>query len=274
MKPFLIIICWLFSLSLSAQNFYFNLQRGDGFATEAGQVNYIASTDEGRAEELVTDGFGEGTYFRTSLGYNFNSFVSLDFGVNYLRGKTITYEYIYTFISIGDTYKKTTSENINTFIFTPQLRFNIPTRFRIQPYIQIGGAIGVLPQKSFHQIFHIIDDNSFQRIRSETEKKLDGGIPLGFTAALGAKYSISKTFSLIVDLELLNMSYQPRHSVTTKYIRDDVNELEDMTVKEREVIYKKEIKSRSSDDNEPRIALPINFPMSNVSLNIGFQFDF
>lgn len=274
MKPFLITVFCFVSLSLSAQNFYFNLQRGDGFATEAGQVNYITSTDEGRAEELVTDGFGEGTYFRTSLGYNFNDFISLDFGINYLRGKTITYEYIYTFISIGDTYRETTSESINTFLFTPQLRFNIPTRFRIQPYIQIGGAVGILPKKSFKQILLIIDDNSFTNVRLDTERELSGGNPLGFTAALGAKYSISKKFSLIVDLELLNMSYQPRHSITTKYIRDGVSELEDMTVREREVIYKKEIESRASDNNEPRIALPINFPMSNVSLNIGFQFDF
>ena len=94
MKYIFSILFIISSFILNAQDFYINLQTGNGFPTEAGQTNYynIDIVDNVETREIITGGFGEGLYFRGNFGYNYSSAVSFEFGFNYLLGKTIINE--------------------------------------------------------------------------------------------------------------------------------------------------------------------------------------
>ena len=107
MKYIFSILFIISSFILNAQDFYINLQTGNGFPTEAGQTNYynIDIVDNVETREIITGGFGEGLYFRGNFGYNYSSAVSFEFGFNYLLGKTIINEEDYNFFIQNNIHK-------------------------------------------------------------------------------------------------------------------------------------------------------------------------
>ena len=91
MKPFLFVVLSFNFISLSAQNFYINLQTGYGFATEVGQINShnVKIEDNIETKELIYSGLGEGTYLRASVLYKKNNWVAIELGVNHLLSHEI-----------------------------------------------------------------------------------------------------------------------------------------------------------------------------------------
>ncbi len=279
MKPILCITFFFITLSLSAQDFYINLQTGYGFATEAGQANYtdIEFVDNVEVQEIVAGGFGEGIYFRGNLGYQHSEFIAVEFGLNYLLGRTITTEEKRQEHGPGGALfiASTTSRNLNALIFTPQLVVLIPTTSTVKPYIKTGLAFGTFMKAKFEEAYNT-DNNMFIQIDRNTENSFDGGTPLGFIMALGAKSMVSETVAFTIDFNLLNMTYRPHTGTVTKFEENGSNELENLTIREREIIFNNKIENNSSvtpDENEPLRALPISLPMSNVTFNIGLQID-
>ena len=94
MKQILLIFLLLSSITLSAQQFYVDVQLGNGFATNAGQANLtdISIIDTVSTYEIIAGGFGEGLYFSSNIGYTWTSYLSFELGLSYLSGRTITQE--------------------------------------------------------------------------------------------------------------------------------------------------------------------------------------
>lgn len=275
MKYFTFVILTFYSLSMSAQDFYVNLQTGYGFATEAGQANYTNITYDNNLEtkEIIAGGFGEGIYIKSSIGYQHNNLISLELGVNYLFGRTITVEEenIDFLPSSGLLEERTYSRNIQGFIFSPQLVVTLPNESNLKPYIKTGAAIGVL-RGNFQQ--DLYSNNGFEDYTTDVEYLLNGGTPFGFTATLGTQYLISENLSFLADFSLLNMSYRPYRNTITQYIENDVDAIDNLSTRQREVVYNNKIETDSNvppNNDEPRRALPISLPMSNVTFNVGLQ---
>lgn len=231
MKYYLCITLMLFAFTLSAQSIYINFQTGYGFATEAGQANFYNSTikDGVQTKELTSGGFGEGLYLRASIIYQRNNWFGIELGINRLLGRKLVYKHesfvFRPFPNPSQIITSNYSRRIKAFIITPQLVFTLPNESKLTPYIKTGFAIG-----------------SFMKMYSDSRSTyiLNGGNPFGFTAALGTRYFVNEIVSLIVDFNLLALSYK-------SYNTTNANSM-----------------------NEPQEA----FPMSNVSLNFGLQVTF
>ncbi|MFK7949044.1 MAG: outer membrane beta-barrel protein [Saprospiraceae bacterium] len=269
----LFIIC---SFILNAQDFYINLQTGYGFVTEAGQANFFNIDMDNNTEtrEIITGGFGEGNYFRGNFGYNYNATISFEFGFNYLLGKTIVREENYNFSDFNGGYINEIdfSQNIRAFMFIPQLVVKIPSESNLKPFVKAGLAVGTFMKSTTEYDFFAKGPINSTTI--EIDNLLEGGTPLGFVATLGTSYLINEHFALVADFSLLNMSYRPYKSTVIKYIRDGVDEYNNLTLREREILYSNKVEIDNNtlpNDNEARRELPVSLPMSNVTFNIGLQ---
>ncbi|MFK7949045.1 MAG: hypothetical protein AB8G11_15745 [Saprospiraceae bacterium] len=232
MRYFLSFIFILNSFIIVAQDFYINVQTGYGFSTADGQTNYQNIDDIffNVTKEVVKGGFGEGLYFHLNTGYNYSEIISFECGFNYLQSQSI--EFTHSYSSGFDTnfvYTQNSSQSINAFIFSPQLVFKLPSKFKFKPYIKTGIAVGLFMKGQFKENY-----TTYWRGTSEfdmfTEKELKGGTPLGFTTALGTQYSIYKNLILIVDCSLLNMTYRPYKSTVIAFVREDVDELDNLSL--------------------------------------------
>lgn len=275
MKYILSLILLISSFILNAQDFYINVQTGYGLATPDGQTNYYNVNDIAfnSNQEVVKGGFGEGLYFRLHTGYNYNDLISFECGFNYLRGQSVDYQHRHA--SAFDTdfvYAQSFSQRINAFIFSPQLVLKIPTESKFKPYAKTGIAVGLFMKGQFDEDYNSYYQNTSQ-FEILIERELEGGTPLGFTATLGTQYQIYKNLIVVVDCSLLNMTYRPYKNTITKYIRDGSNDLNDLSLWERETLYVGKIEDDQTpiDMNASRKSLPISLPMSNVSFNVGLQ---
>ncbi|MFK7949042.1 MAG: outer membrane beta-barrel protein [Saprospiraceae bacterium] len=274
MKSFLGILCLCFSFSLSAQDFYIDVKMGFGQAISAGQAGYYyRGSFFNDQDEFITDGFGEGLYLKSNFGYNYNSFLAFEFGFNFLKGQTVEFTHRSAFFATsgipgGGFYNH--SQSINAFLFSPQLVFNVPNQSKIQPYAKVGIAISPFIKSTVDAELNELDSND---VYIKTIMK--GGTPLGFTASLGARYSISKRLAIVADFDLLNMTYRPYKSVITEYIVDGDNRYENLSISQRETLYisKRESNGTPNDINKPRELFPIMLPMSNINFNLGLQFN-
>ena len=272
MKYLTSIIFIFYSFTLSAQDFYINLQTGYGFATEAGQINYYLFdySFEGITGEIVKDGLGEGVYLRGTFGYNYNDFISFDFGFNYLQGRTLIYSHKNDWFLFNGNDEYHSFQNINALIFSPQLLVRIPTKFKIKPYAKVGIAVSPFIESNLQE--YTLDILTEQK-SLRTERTMEGGTPLGFTTALGLNYDISDKIALLIDCNLLNMSYRPYKETITKFMVGNENLVNSLSLFERETIYVRTIEDYTIDENLPKKKLPISLPMSNISLNLGLQFN-
>ncbi|MFK7949043.1 MAG: outer membrane beta-barrel protein [Saprospiraceae bacterium] len=277
MKSLLCIVSLFATFSLSAQKLYFNLQTGFGFATEAGQGNYhnVKIGDNTETKELISGGLGEGVYLRASVLYKKNDWISMELGVNYLLGREIvtTEESRGFFPSPLLLITTINSRRTKAFIVTPQLVFSLPNESKLTPYVKTGFAIGNFMKTSVDEDF--ITETNFNQYEINTTYILNGGNPFGFTAALGTQYFINEKVSFIIDFNLLSMSYRPHKSTMTKHKIDGVNNLDGLSLRQREIIYNNKLENTGNiNENEPFKALPISIPMSNVSFNAGLQVTF
>lgn len=274
MKYFLSFIFILNSFIVIGQDFYINVQNGYGFATPNGQMNYYNVDDNfhNSTQEVVKGGLGEGFYSRLNTGYNYSKLVSFECSFNYLRGRFIEFTHKYSSVFDPDFVStKNASQSINAFIFSPQLVFKLPSKYKFQPYLKTGIAVGLFMKSQIIENFnnYYQGTSTFELL---IERELEGGTSLGFTTTFGTQYPIYKNLILVMDCNLLNMAYRPYKNTITTYIRDNIDEYNSLSLWEREINYTAKVEENLPiDSNAAKKMLPISLPMSNLSFNIGLQ---
>lgn len=275
MKYALFALLLLSASYVHAQEYYFGIQFGSGFATNAGQANLtdIDLTDTLETYEIKAGGFGEGLYINGHIGYQQTDFLAYELGVNYLHGKTITNEEnsFTTAVLGGYLSESVISQNIRTVMLSPKIVFMVPNESGLTAYAKIGMTVGAFVRGNYIQNTTSTGGIAGQ-INHKIERVLKGGVPIGFTSSLGANYQIDERISLLAALNLLNMAYRPYTNTVNSNIFNEVELVETLTVRQRNIVYSNKIEvSDSIDEQRPQQQLAVSLPMSNISFQVGLQ---
>jgi hypothetical protein len=266
------------SINLSAQNFYFGMQTGYGFATSAGESNLYNSavSPENEIYEILEGGYGEGLNIAIKVGRKINENVDFELGIGYLFGRELTTTA--SFVSNLGTTAQFTDDQIftryvNGLLLSPQLVFNAPTDSKLIPYAKIGATFGCFMNVS-DEIENTAIGGIAGVVTTKMTQKSKGNIATGLNATLGANYLLNEKFALYSELQLLNMAYSPQKTSLTSFVVNGNDQFEDLNTYQKETIYLDKVEYQDAIDTEkPLERLRLSLPMSNVRFNVGLRID-
>lgn len=256
-----------------SQQFYLGVQTGYSFATNSGQLSLtnIKATDNTYSEELVRGGFGQGLNTALTLGYAFNDNIGFEIGGSYAFSGGIDTEYDES--SDFYTYEGKANMKASMFQLSPRLVFNLNSESKLNPYMKIGATLGLGSKITMtgEEVFR----SDFDSDMVEFTIVQNGGMALGFNAALGANYGLTENISIFAEASFLSLSYAPTDREITQYEYNGVDELKELDKSDRETIFVDKLgTSSNTNDNEPSEELKVYQPFSNLGLSIGLKVGF
>jgi opacity protein-like surface antigen len=277
-KMFVILaITGLFSCNLSAQNkMYAHINVGYGLkmASQSQLADYthtIKDTLYLSNDKAIDVSFGKGLNIGASFGYMFNKNFGAELGVNYLLGGKTK-----ATADITETFMGITSHEISDRTFSATMIRMVPSLVvdagfeKVDPYAKVGLVIGI------GSIKRELEENKDGDL-TKVKFKLNGGVSLGISSAIGVKYNISEMMSVFAELNMVNMSYAPAKEVMTEYTLNGVDQLPNFKTNEKETEFVKEIDYDSNaivDQSKPTKQLHQKLPFSSYGLNLGFRINF
>jgi hypothetical protein len=266
-KERLIILSMVFALGLVTSNLYgqsvyvtSNLGYGISAGAQGLSSNYTEGTNSYTIEGIYSS-FGKGLTLGGAFGYMVNKNIGAELGISYLLG--------------GKT-KSTSAQNNGTSEGT--FKANM---LRINPtFIIASGLEGINPYAKFGMIIGSgsisIEENEYQNDGDEenTKIKLNGGLAIGYNAAVGAMYSLNSKMSLFGELTMVNMTYAPTKGELTKATFNGIDQLPTMTTRDKEMEF---VESYTYDSNnppsedEPDQDLKQKTPFGSFGINFGLR---
>jgi hypothetical protein len=259
----LLVVC---NIHLQAQSNYFSLQTGyaTGLAQQTSQnVDYNEQNDEYTYENVYMS-YAEGIQLKLSYGHMFSDAFGVELGISQIFGKEHKSNYTLSF------YEHTSSGKANLTVFNPSLVYSF-TNKKLSPYAKFGlcGSVATLRTSTTNEW------SSWSSETSESEYETTGKLNLGITSALGASLQLSKHFALLGEISFMSSTFNPKKSTITKDTYDGVDQLPDMTTRQKEVIYVNEVtyhNDQDIDDNKPSEELSYKLPMSNLTFSFGLKY--
>jgi hypothetical protein len=255
--------------SLSAQKMYVRAGLGGG----VGLSQYASNIWSDETQTSSTDNFvikstglGGGFNVNAAFGYKVSDNVGVELGVNEFIGLGKK-----THSTVDNGTNQSTTDNkisgmmlqlVPAVLITPGLE-------KINPYARLGMIIGVLPSIVLTQ-----DNTNAGGERAsmvtDTKLKISGGVALGFTAAGGVMYNISDLLSVYGELVYNGITYAPKKGVYKKYTLNGVDQLPDMTTRDKEMKFEKKYDANATiDPGSPSVQSQVSFNFSDVLLNVG-----
>jgi outer membrane protein W len=238
-----------------------------GAANMEGVVN-SSNTITGNEYENIKFSFGKGVNAGLSFGYMFNENIGAEFGVQYL---------------IGDKTKYSRTDNSGFFGVTTS-GDKSAKMIQIKPTIVLATTIkNITPYAKFGIVIGSgkITSNENTPIGSFLEyaetRELKGGMALGFTAAMGLNFPLSKNLSISGELNMINMQYSPKKGTLVKYTENGVDKLSTLSVSQKEIEFvKKEINNFRTPTvtTSPRKEAAIAMPFGSIGINVGVKYSF
>jgi opacity protein-like surface antigen len=113
--------------------------------------------------------------------------------------------------------------------------------------------------------------------KTESLEKFTGRMAIGFQASAGAEYNVSDLIAVYAEVNFNGISYTPGKSELTVYEVDDVDQLDQLTVYEKETTFVKTLTydyGSIPDPDKPREELRYSYPFSGIGMNFGVKFKF
>ena len=270
----LVLAICMMAGTLNAQKSYIRLGVGGGVGLKQYEGDtWVDETHTSTSDNLVIKSLGLGCGFNANLafGYMLSDYVGIELGVNEFIGlgnkvKSSSTSGSYDHSSDA-TFSGMMLQIVPAIIITPGLE-------KVNPYARLGMSVGILPSvvgkfNSTSTGGGTLKSSS----SSESKLKLSGGVALGFTAAGGIDFNLSKHFTFFGELVFNGITYAPAKGKYTKYTVDGVDKLATMTTKDKEWTYEKKFDAAEVIPEDSPAKLPkSSFNFSNVELNIGIKF--
>jgi len=269
-----ILLLALFALMLSgivnAQKFYTRIGIGLSGGTSSNLDMLYNYTDDGSQQsvQVVPVELGSGFTGSVAFGYMVKKYLGFELAVSQFIG----------FPNLGDSIMKfpggtdiTARIAGNMLSITPSVLITAGLD-KVNPYARFGMVIGVLPT-----IFGKVE--ATQATNPPTDivmiKKYYGGVALGYTAALGVDFNVSKLVSFYAEAVFQGVTWSPFYSEITKYTIGGVDHLGDLTTFQKETeYYSKLILNDYVSPDAPKKELRKTYPFDNAGVTFGVRFKF
>jgi len=268
----------LFASNVFSQGMYVRLNAGYGMGASSQNLedfsNYTRAYRSSNGSydytyEQVDISLGKGLNLGGALGYMFSSNFGAELGVSYLLGGKSTATETYNGSSSSDIYEYSISAKM--FRINPSIILTTGSE-GLSPYAKFGVIVGMGSIQMEYEYTDTEDgDVSIEKL------KLDGGIALGLSAALGVNYKLSESMSLFGEINMVNMSYAPTKGEVTEATYNGANELPDYTTNEKLTDFVDSYSYNSQDnqsENEPDKELKQKMPFGSFGLNLGLHIKF
>ena len=269
----LVLAIGMMAGTLQAQNIYIRLGVGGGVGLKQYEsYNWYNETETNSADniEIKSMGLGSGLNVNLGLGYKLSNYVAIELGVNEFIGLNKKIEQSSSSGSYNNAYEDKMSgmmlQIVPAIVITPGLE-------KINPYARLGVIIGVMPSvtSNFTSTYDYVPDLKASTV-SEGKTKLSGGLPLGFTAAGGASFSLGEKLDFFAELVFNGITYAPSKGKLKEWTIDGVDQLPTATTKEKEWTFEKEFDANENiPDGSPDKVAKASYNFSNVELNIGIK---
>lgn len=245
-------------------------------------TSLITSTDTtwARHYEGVSGSLGKGITFGVAFGFMFGDNVGAELGLSKLMGSTIETRFEDSHVDLvspTNSFSDISTSKISGSMLhiNPSIVLSTGKTEGLNLYGKFGLVIGVgsiLVEKKW------VQTNSTKTTTNEREWKMDGGMALGFSAAIGTNYSFNEKMSLFGELNMISMTYAPSKGELTKWTNDGVDMLVGATIRQKETEYLDSY-DISSEDNFPTESMPqqsIKTPYSfgSLGVKIGIRYAF
>ncbi|MCX6232559.1 MAG: hypothetical protein NTZ33_13570 [Bacteroidetes bacterium] len=234
------------------------------------------------SEEQVSVSMGKGLCINWGLGFMVNSNFGFELGMSYLIGGKSTGTH--TNVNISTTTFPVTTTTVDEKIFSANM-------FRINPSIIISsGMEGINPYAKFGMIlgfgsYKMEENNTSTAFYSMTDttitsktassRTFDGGIAIGFNAAIGCAFEINSNLSFFGEVNLVSLSYAPTKSELNSYTVDGVDQLSTMSVSQKQIEYYEILKPNTAlTQDMPSPALKKSISFGSIGLNLGLRISF
>jgi len=255
----------LFSIGLVAQKAYVRLGVGAAVSTASSMVY---SWDRVGSNDMVTakkNGYGTGLPFALGLGYFFSDNFGIELAANYFYG-------------LKSKWTEKSDYSDFTFKTSGQMLSIIPalvTRIQLDnvvPYARIGLMVGVMNSVITEGEGTSSPEGKISSGNIKFKKKESGGIAIGAQGAIGADFMLGSLVSLFAEIQLSGISWCPKKGAYKTYEIDGQNKLDDMTTKQKEWKYLKELDNNKTIPNtDPDEFCQVNNHFNNVGLEIGVK---
>jgi hypothetical protein len=278
-KVFISSLMVVLSASLFAQGIYLRAGTGYGLPVSTIQIGekylhtevYAPTGNVAKySTDVVSASYGAGANFSFAFGYKFNPNLMLDFDVFYLAGKKFetSDNYFYT----GDTWsgKETdiTTSSSRGLYFNPSIVFSAGFG-KGAPYGRFGliaASPKIIKDESY---YYDLDGTSTRDSRWEYSK----GLAIGFQAAIGMNWKLNEKLDIFTEADFVSMNYYAKKGTMTKYIYDGTDNLSQLGVYSKEILFKKNYDPQTPyDPAKPQLAPREASPFSSISVQAGIRF--
>ena len=278
MKKQLLIISLLF-LSLLAmaqqeqsskpQKFYIRIGLGGGVSTSSSfDLLYDYKTDgNDKTIGVHPVGFGNGFNGSVAFGYWFSKYAGVELSVNEFLGLPITGDSV---VHLMGATKATASVAGTLLSVVPSIVISAGLE-KINPYARFGLLVGVLPGITSQYK----DENSTTNppANKTITNQYYGGVSLGYVAAGGVTFNISKLLNIFVELQFSHSTWSPDHSKVVTYEINGEDKLPTLLPYQKDVDFVAEKYIIGTIDmSQPRQELRKTIPFSTAAVNFGVTF--
>jgi hypothetical protein len=215
--------------------YYYNYPIYTPFSFNAlNQINNSTTSNNSsnyyKTYHAINKGFGGGTNFYVSAGYNFTKNISAEIGFSYLSGTTLQSTYSSTNTDYESTYDTTTEYQSFTnklqssarYRLMPSIKFSVPIS-KFTPYMKaglligLGGTLTLSNEYSESEIALQYNSVYFSSETANTGLTATGGLSLGYTGSVGLEYAFADFFSIYCEATIVKENWSPAKGDITQY---------------------------------------------------------
>jgi len=294
MKKYLILalICMPMSL-MHAQSgdskFYFKLYGNYAIPTSGSYRNtsYTSSVvNSNYSVKSVKDGLGMGLRAGAGIGIVLNDFINVGLDVENYFGKPIKSNNLYYYdnqAGLVQIYNTGIDYQANMVLISPNITFKALSQPNFFIYNRLSIKIGI-PTKVTEETNSEYNERFIEDINVDPNPtdhitifkqnfEYKGGLPYGFSAALGFQLKMSEKIRFFTEVEFTQLTYNPKKRVMTLWVQNDGTEV-DLNALDKiqvETEYKKEytVLDGQTNVNAPNPQATLRMPFSSLGLGIG-----
>jgi hypothetical protein len=217
-----------------------------------------------RETENIKFSLGKGIAAGINVGYMFNENIGLDLGVQYLLGSK-------TKATDKDFSGDFSTQTISSKMIQVKPSLVIATTMKnVTPYAKLGLVLGS------GKVTNEFEGKSGSFTTTQTAE-LKKGLAIGFNAAIGINFPMSKNLTFSAEINTVNMQYSPKKGTTTKYAVNGADKLSTLSISEKEVEFvKKEVRNFTTPTvtTSPTQQAAIALPFGSIGINVGVKYSF